>query len=77
MKDALAIAEEVRTEALRLFALGNKYIEIAMLCEGRHGSLPRDLLATHEELLARMTPTQRAALAESERRWRERGGRTP
>lgn len=59
MKDALQIASELRKESLRLYALGHEYQMAAMMAEGRHGSLPADIRATEEELLARMTPEQR------------------
>lgn len=75
MRDALTIAAELRAEALRLMALGNEYLTLAMLCEGTHYSLPDDVRATEEERLERMTPEQRERFDEMERRWAERQSR--
>lgn len=59
MKDALQIASELRREALSLYQRASEIQTVAMMAEGRHYSLPDDVRATEEELLARMTPEQR------------------
>lgn len=72
MKDALQIASELRQESLRLYERANAIQTVAMIAEGRHHSLPDDIRATDEELLARMTPEQRKAYDEGVERFERR-----
>lgn len=59
MKDALQIASELRKEALQLYERAHGIQTAAQMADGSHFSLPDDVRATEEELLARMTPEQR------------------
>lgn len=74
-KDALTIAAELRTEALRLYKLASEIQTVAMMCEGTHYSIPDEHSASNEERLARMTPEQRERFDELQRRWEERESR--
>lgn len=71
-KTGLQIAEELRAESMRLSRESNHLQTIAQIIEGVHYSLPRRLLASDEERLARLTPEQRAEFDRRTAEWERR-----